>query len=300
MGRGRQAGLLVRPPEVVGMGGTPSNGSPQNLRPLWCRFRKTHDPKVRDTLIAVTIPLVRKIAGRLAARLPPHLEQGDLEAAGIPGLLAAIEGYDPDKDASFDTYAGPRIRGAIIDELRSLDPLTRPLRVKARRIAQAIHRLEQDLMRPPTAAEVAKRLHIPLISYHDILSRLRWGLHVSIDTSPTHWAPNDPRVPGMQDSRSPDPFVCTARDERYALLAMLIDGLPSLEGLVLSLYYFNDLNMKDIGKVLDLSESRVSQIHNTAIGRLRARLRQRHMQRDDLHIEHPRTRQDRFASQGWH
>ena len=277
------------------MGETPINDLPQNLRPLWCRFRMTRDPKVRDTLIAATIHLVRKIAGRLALRLPPHLEHGDLEAAGMPGLLAAIEGYDPENDASFDTYAASRIRGAIIDELRSLDPLTRPLRVKARSIAQAIHSLEQEMMRPPTDSEVAERLNIPLDSYHDILTRLRWGLHVSIDTIPTHWTPSDPGLPGMQDSRTPDPFACTALNERDALLAILIDSLPSLEGMVLSLYYYNDLNMKDIGKVLDLSESRVSQIHNMAIGRLRTRLRQRHMQSDDLHISQPGTRDEILA-----
>jgi RNA polymerase sigma factor FliA len=277
------------------MGETPINGLPQNLRPLWCRFRMTRDPKVRDTLIAATIHLVRKIAGRLALRLPPHLEHGDLEAAGMPGLLAAIEGYDPDNDASFDTYAASRIRGAIIDDLRSLDPLTRPLRVKARRIAQAIHSLEQEMMRAPMDSEVAERLNIPLDSYHDILARLRCGLHVSIDTIPTHWAPSDPGLPGLRDSQTPDPFVRTALNDRDTLLALLVDSLPPIGGLVLSLYYYNDLTMKDIGKVLGLSESRVSQIHNTAIGRLKARLRQRHMQSDDLHIAQPGTRDELLA-----
>ncbi|MFA5027036.1 MAG: FliA/WhiG family RNA polymerase sigma factor [Candidatus Methylomirabilota bacterium] len=279
------------------MGGTPSHGLPQNLRPLWRRFRVTRDPTARDALITATIPLVRKIAARLALRLPPHLERADLESAGLPGLLAAIEGYDPDNDASFDTYAAPRIRGAIIDELRALDPLTRPLRVKARRIAQAVHALEQEQMRPPTDAEVADRLHIPLQSYHDILARLRGGLHVSIDTIPTHWAPSDPGLPGLQDRRAPDPLVCTALHERNRLLAILIASLPSAERMVLGLHYFSERNMKDIGKLLDLSESRVSQIHAVAIGRLRTRLRQRHIPRDDLHIEQPEARNQCLAPQ---
>jgi RNA polymerase sigma factor FliA len=282
------------------MGRSPFNVLPQNLLSLWRRFRMTRDPNLRDTLIAATINLVRKIAGRLARRLPPHLDHRELEAAGMPGLLAAIEGYDPDRDASFDTYAAPRIRGAIIDELRSLDPLTRPLRVKARRIDQAIHCLEQELMRPPTDSEVAKRLHIPLESYHDILATLRWGLHVSIDTVPTRWAPSDPGLPRIQDRRTPDPFICTALNDRDALLAILIEGLPSTEGMVLSLYYYNDMNMKDIGKVLDLSESRVSQIHNSAIGRLRVRLRHRRMNSDDLHIQQPGTRNELIPPRSWH
>lgn len=282
------------------MGEAPSHGLPQNLRPLWCRFRATRDPGVRETLIAAAIPLVRKIANRLALRLPPHLEHRDLEAAGFPGLIAAIEAYDPDKDTSFDTYAAPRIRGAILDELRALDPLSRPLRIKARHIAQAIHDLEQELMRRPTDGEVAERLTMPLESYIEIQARLRGGLHVSVDTVPAHWTPSDPGLPGLRDHHTPDPFVCAALHERTGFLVILIKRLPSAECLILILYYFLELNMKDIGILLELSESRVSQIHAVALGRLRVHLRQRRIHHDDLQIEQPGPRSEVLTQRRWH
>jgi len=260
--------------------------SREDLRPLWRRFRLTRDPELRDRLIRSSISLVRKVAGRLALRLPPHLDLDELEAAGVPGLLAAVESFDPDKDVDFAAYAQARIRGAILDELRNLDPLSRSLRAKARRIESAIGVLEQRLLRPPSDDEVAAHLGLPLDELHRVLQELRLGLHVSLDGG----RGGEADAPGsgppvLVESHAADPWEQLAAKERQALLGQLIDELPGSEGLVLSLYYVEELTMKEIGQVLAVSESRVSQIHNAALLRLRSRLRRRRLQAEDLRTE---------------
>ncbi len=256
----------------------------RDLRPLWRRFRATRDPAVRDSLIRETVWLVRRVAGRLAVRLPAHLELADLEAAGVPGLLAAIESFDPAKEVDFSAYAQPRIRGAILDELRSLDPLSRSLRVKARRIERAVAALEQRLLRPPADQEVAAELGLDLETYHRTLLELRGGLHVSLESR----APGDGGegdgggLRAARDERSPDPWVALALKERRAILGEIIEALPETERLVLSLYYCEELTMKEVGAVLEVSESRVSQIHSAALARIRRQLRRRRLEAQDL------------------
>ena len=258
----------------------------EDLRPLWRRFRLTHDPELRDRLIQASVFLLRKVAGRLALRLPPHLNLDELEAAGVPGLLAAVECFDPDKDVDFATYAQPRIRGAILDELRSLDPLSRSLRAKARRIESAIGVLEQRLLRPPSDEEVAAHLSMPLGELHRVLQDLRLGLHVSLDGARGPEAESDGAgPPTVAESCASDPWQQLALKERQALLGGLIDELPTPERLVLSLYYVEELTMKEIGRVLEVSESRVSQIHNAALLRLRGRLRRRRVGAEDLRMD---------------
>ncbi|HSB73598.1 MAG TPA: FliA/WhiG family RNA polymerase sigma factor [Candidatus Methylomirabilis sp.] len=259
-----------------------------SLLPLWRRYRKSHAPELRETLIRHHIGLVRKVAGRLSLRLPPHVDLDDLESAGVPGLLAAVETFDPEKDVEFGAYAQARIRGAILDELRSLDPLPRSLREKARQIERAITVLEQRLLRAPTDEEVADHLQVPMGVYHQVLHELRGGLHVSLDSG---WGgghdeeDNEGGGSPAVEGRGPSPWQALALKERQAVLGAVIEALPRNERTVLSLYYYEELTMKEIGAVLDVSESRVSQIHSAALLRIRSRLRRRKLQPEDLHVE---------------
>lgn len=262
------------------------------IQDLWRRFQATRDPDLRDTLIRRHIGLVRTVAGRLALRLPPHVRLEDLEAAGVPGLLAAIETYDPGKAVAFATYAQPRIRGAILDELRELDPLPRSLREKGRRIERAIAILQQRFLRAPTHDEVAEFLGVSPSAFHRILQDLRGGLQVSLNTG---WSESEEEEEGggspppMPEGRTPNPWEALALKERRAILGGILDALPEGERTVLSLYYYEELTMKEIGAVLEVSESRVSQIHSAALLRIRARLRRRKLRREDLHLDERRS-----------
>ena len=255
---------------------------------LWRRFRASKDPDLRDALVRQTIGLVRKVAGRLALRLPPHLELDDLESAGVPGLLAAIESYDPEKDVEFAAYAQVRIRGAILDELRSLDTLPRSLREKARRIERATRVLEQRFLRAPSDHEVAEHLGMDLQAYHRALHELRGGLHLSLDGGWGDGSDDEGQrgePPAIAERGTPDPWQAMALAERRALLGTIIDHLPENERTVLSLYYYEELTMKEIAAVLDVSESRVSQIHSAALCHIRGRLRRRRLGSADLALE---------------
>jgi RNA polymerase sigma factor for flagellar operon FliA len=263
----------------------PGGGVKDDLRPLWRRFRISRDPDLRDTLIRETIGLVRKVAGRLALRLPPHVELDDLESAGIPGLLAAIEAYDPDMEVDFAAYAQVRIRGAILDELRSLDTLPRSLREKARRIDRATMLLEQRLLRAPSDHEIAEYLGMDLDAYFRVLYELRGGLQLSLDSGrpgggEAEEETGDP--PTLAERGTPDPWRALALNERRAILGSIIDQLPQSERTMLSLYYYEELTMKEIAAVLDVSESRVSQIHSAALLHLRSRLQRQRLTATDL------------------
>ncbi len=256
-------------------------------RSRWRRFRKTRDPDLRDAFICEHIELVRRVASRLALRLPPHVNLDDLEAAGIPGLLDAVDAYDPEKDVEFTAFAQTRIRGAILDELRRLDPLPRSIRDKARRIERATALLQQQLFRPPTDEEVASQLLMSLTEYYEVQRDLRAGLQVSLDAG---WGggPEDGDEDGGPPSlegRAPTPWQALAFKEQQNVLGAVIEELPEVERLVLSLYYYEELTMKEIGLVLEVSESRVSQIHSAALLRIRNRLRRRRLRPEDLHLE---------------
>lgn len=272
-------------------GGRVAAGTPEEIRALWPRFRSSRDPELREALIRHYIGLVRLVAGRLLLRLPPHVSQDDLEGAGVPGLVAAIETYDPEKGVDFATYARRRIRGAILDELRDLDPLPRSLRHKGRRIERAIAILEQRLLRAPTHEEVADFLGMPLSALDHTLHDLRGGLQVPLDAG---WPGGDEDEgenggrPPVPDGTTPSPWQALAIKERRSLLGAILEELPAPERLVLSLYYYEELTMKEIGAVLEVSESRVSQIHSAALLRIRARLRRRKLGSEDLHVDERR------------
>lgn len=245
---------------------------------LWERYKEHQDPDTRDALILNYSPLVKYVAGRLASSLPQNVETGDLISYGIFGLIDAIEKYDPDRAIKFETYAIARIKGSIIDELRAMDWVPRSVRSRAREIEQAYVVLENELKRVPTDAEVAKRMGISVREYHDILSRLSYTSVVSFEEI---WIGGD-REDGqgalgtIRDDTAEDPVAIFESGETKYILADAIERLPEREKTVIALYYYEGLTLKEIGQVLGVTESRVSQLHTKSVLRLRAKLQAAH------------------------
>ncbi len=221
-----------------------------------------------EDLVRECAPLVKKIALHLMARLPDSVLMEDLIQAGMIGLLEAASKYDPSRGASFETYAGIRIRGAIVDEIRKGDWVPRSVHRNARRIAEAIKQVESRERRDARDTEVADELGMSLDEYHGCLNDAMGGRLFSLDELSES---GDPRVEeGVERDGNP---LSGLQDEAFReSLAEAIGGLPEREQLVLALYYQEELNLKEIGAVLGVSESRVSQIHSQAAMRLRARL----------------------------
>lgn len=217
-------------------------------------------------LITRNVGLVKRIAQHLAARLPSSVDIDDLMQSGMVGLLEAAGNFDPDRGASFETYAGIRIRGAMLDDIRKHDWTPRSVHHKYRRVTEAIHQVEAATGRAAEATEVADKLGISISEYHKILSDSACSRLFSLDE--TLDEPTLQRPPPASKTATPDEelFQTQFRDQ----LAEAIEVLPERERLVLTLYYEQELNLKEIGKVLDVSESRVCQIHGQAVMRLRA------------------------------
>lgn len=226
--------------------------------------------------LAEYAPLVRKLALQLLARLPASVELDDLIQAGMIGLLDAARRYQEVADAQFETYATARIRGAMLDELRNQDWLPRSVRSKAKRIDQAVSELSQQLMRQPTEAELAGHLDMPLPEYHQLLFDAQgaqivhyedFGAENGGDGRDSEW-----NAPAADDAQCVDPLGKLLADDFRQALIEAIQSLPEREKLLLSLYYEQGLNLKEIGAVLEVTEARVCQLRTQAMARLRARL----------------------------
>lgn len=216
-----------------------------------------------DALVTRHAELVKRIAYHLAGRLPPSVDVADLIQAGMLGLLEAAANYAANRGASFETYAGIRIRGAMIDALRKLDWAPRSVHRKARAVAAAMRDIEKETGRDARDGEIAERLGIELGEYHSIVQDAASCRLASLDdTASTVTMPDD----------SADPFREVADEGFRAALAQSIETLPERERLVMSLYYSDGLNLKEIGAVLKVTESRVCQLHGQALVRLKARL----------------------------
>lgn len=219
--------------------------------------------------------LVRRIAHHLAARLPASVDVDDLVQAGMIGLIEAARHYDASQGAAFETYASIRIRGAMIDEIRRGDWVPRSVHRRVREAAEATRRIEQTSGRAANATEVAAALEMPLDDYHKLMEGAARGHLLSLDAHV-----EDEGEPRIADG-GPTPERRLAREQFNAELATAIDGLPEREKLVLSLYYEQELNLREIGAVIGVTESRVCQIHGQAMVRLRARLRDARDERDE-------------------
>lgn len=222
----------------------------------------------RDELVVRYAPLVKRIAYHLVSRLPPSVQADDLIQAGMIGLLDAARNYDPSQGASFETYAGIRIRGAMLDEIRRSDWTPRSVHRKARQVAQVMREIEHAKGRDARDVEVAEALGISLDEYHQILQNAAGCRMFSFDN------PEGPGEDRDEDAREavPGPLEQLQNDAFRRALADAIAVLPERERLVMALYYDEELNLREIGEVLGVSESRVCQIHGQALIRLRARM----------------------------
>jgi RNA polymerase sigma factor for flagellar operon FliA len=228
----------------------------------------------RDEILRRYLPLVRRVVQRLATRKPPHIDVDDLVSWGIVGLLDAVEKYDPKREALFSTYAQFRIRGAILDHLRSLDWVPRSVRQKAARIEKAGRELEALHGRPATEEEIAEHLELSLQGYQDLLAKV--GEMSLFSLEDLGFGVGEERVPQHLDGDGvEDPVTSLLTNERVSLLAEAVRRLSEREQMVISLYYQEDLTMKEVGQVLGLTESRVSQIHSQAVIRLKDHIRGR-------------------------
>jgi RNA polymerase sigma factor for flagellar operon FliA len=241
---------------------------------LWQDYRRTGDRATRDRLILTYAPLVKFVAGRLGATLPSHVDEQDLVSYGLLGLIGAIERFDPDREIKFETYAIARIKGAIIDELRSLDWVPRSVRTRAREIERAIVSLERSLMRAPTDEEIAAKLEITMPELEESLAEISRTSMAALDEL---WTPNAggdqvSLIDTIEDESGPDPEISLEQTELKEALGEAIARLPEREKLVVTLYYYEELTLREIGEVLGVTESRVSQLHTKAVLRLKARL----------------------------
>jgi RNA polymerase sigma factor for flagellar operon FliA len=241
---------------------------------MWLQYRKTGDQGLRDRLILTYAPLVKYVAGRLGSGLPAHVDEGDLVSYGLLGLIGAIERYEPDRDVKFETYAIARIKGAIIDELRAMDWVPRSVRSRAREIERAISALEAKLGRAPGDEEIAKKVGITVEELEESLTDISRSSIAALDELWTVSGQGDQiaLIDTIEDTDAPDPQGALSQTEMKEAIADAIARLPEREKLVVTLYYYEELTLREIGEVLGVTESRVSQLHTKAVLRLKARL----------------------------
>ncbi|MFB6357231.1 MAG: RNA polymerase sigma factor WhiG [bacterium] len=246
----------------------------ENEDEYWERYKEEGDMQARDDLIVQYSPLVKHVVGKLAKKMPPNVDFDDLVGYGTLGLIDAIEKFDHTRGIKFKTYAIPRIRGSILDELRARDWIPRSVRRKARRIENAIETLENMHGRTVSNEEVAEYMGMDLEEFNDMLSEVSGTSLLSLDEM---WSVNedDDEVPlqeAIESEQAEQPDSVVEREEVKQRLVDEIRELPEKERIVITLYYYEDLTLREIGESLDLTESRVSQIHSKATATLRGRL----------------------------
>jgi RNA polymerase sigma factor for flagellar operon FliA len=245
------------------------------LRDLWRRYKQDGDPTARERLVVAYSPMVKFVAGRLGAGLPSHVDDADLISYGLMGLIGAIERFEPERGIKFETFAMTRIRGAIIDELRSLDWVPRSVRARAREIEAAQAKLEHELQRAPTETELAAKLNI---TEEELQASLLEIANSSVYALDELWTVSDSSgdtvslLDTISDPRADDPQESLASSEVKDRLTEAVSSLPEREQLVVALYYYESLTLREIGEVLGVTESRVSQLHTKAVMRLKSAL----------------------------
>jgi len=241
---------------------------------IWEQFYKTGDVHFRNLLMEHYRFLVKYTAERLRSKLPDKVELDDLISAGTFGLMDAIDAFDPTRGVKFETYCSPRVRGAILDELRSMDWVPRLVRARAHQLTKVVHSLETHLGRKPTEKETAEELDMGMEEF----SRLRHDANaVSLVSLNTKYSENEGEkdireIDVIKDQKSEDPLT---EAQKRDLKNLLTKGLTRAERLIIVLYYYEEMTMKEIGATLDLSESRVSQMHSSIIARLKAQMNTR-------------------------
>ena len=241
---------------------------------IWEQFHKNRDDYFRNLLMEHYRNLVRYCAERLHSKLPDKVELDDLVSAGIFGLIDAIDAFDPERGVKFETYCSPRIRGSILDELRSMDWVPRLVRARAHQLAKATHSLETNLGRKPTEKEIAEELNIDMEEFNRLQRDANAASQVSLNTkySDGDGEKDIREIDIIKDEKSENPVI---EAQKRDLKSLLTKGLTRAERLIIVLYYYEEMTMKEIGATLDLSESRVSQMHSSIIARLKAQMNTR-------------------------
>jgi RNA polymerase sigma factor for flagellar operon FliA len=241
---------------------------------LWEEFKRSASPQARERLILHFAPLVKYVASRVATGLPATVEQADLVSYGMFGLIDALDKFEPARGNKFETYAIPRIKGAIIDELRAMDWVPRSVRFKGREIEKAHADLEAMLKRAPTEGEVAERLGISIPELHDIISQVSFVSVLQLDELLAVGSDRGEQVSLLDTlaDRGTDPTMGLESQETRGILAAAINSLSEREKIVVTLYYFEGLTLAEIGDILGVTESRVCQIHTKAVHQLRLQL----------------------------
>lgn len=242
----------------------------ENLDKVWRTYNKTKDPALKEKLILEYASIVKFVAGRLIVHIGQHVEYEDLISYGIFGLIDAIDKFDIDKGVKFETYASLRIRGSIIDSIRKLDWIPRTLRQKNKQLDVAYAELENRLGREPTDEELAKKLDLSVEETKELLKSTSLITLVSLDDflDQNH----EISFPNSNENIAENPEIIYSKQETGEMLADAIDKLSDKEKKVITLYYYEDLTLKEISKIMNVSESRISQIHSKAVLRLQAKL----------------------------
>jgi RNA polymerase sigma factor for flagellar operon FliA len=247
------------------------------LRDMWRRYKTDGDTRARERLVVAYSPLVKYVAGRMASGLPPHVEEADLISYGLVGLISAIERFDMSREIKFETYAITRIKGAIIDELRAMDWVPRSVRARAREIEKANAKLEHQLHRAPTDEEMAAELGLSVDEFQTSLMSISQSSVAALDEM---WTVSDASgdqvslLDTLRDPNAPDPARAVDIADVKDRIADAISRLPEREKLVIALYYYENLTLREIGEVLGVTESRISQLHTKAVLRLRSRMQE--------------------------
>jgi len=256
----------------------PSPEAIDELARLWAEFKQSEvsgaRESARERLILHYAPLVKYVASRVATGLPASVDQADLVSYGMFGLIDALEKFDPGRGNKFETYAIPRIKGAIIDELRAMDWVPRSVRFKAREIEKAYSDLESIHKRAPTEKEVAARLGVTLRELHEVINQISFVQVLQLDEILSVGSDRGEQVSLLDTlaDRGTDPTTSLEGQETRGMLAAAINSLSEREKIVVTLYYFEGLTLAEIGEILGVTESRVCQIHTKAVGQLRLQL----------------------------
>jgi RNA polymerase sigma factor for flagellar operon FliA len=244
-----------------------------NVTELWRRFRESGDAQARERLVVAYSPLVKYAARQVRAHMPAHVDTADLVSYGLVGLVAAIDRFRPDRKTRFDTYAMVRIRGAILDELRVLDWVPRTVRSHARDIERATVRLQYTLQRAPNELELADELELDIDALRSRLLEISNSGMAALDESwnlPPSRRHHTPRVARLADSEAVDPARLLEASELRDRVAEVIARLPAQEQLVVGLYYYENVNLRDIAELIGISKTGIAHVHARAVQRLRS------------------------------
>lgn len=257
-------------PELIGVSGMKASSYNYNL---WKEYTTHRSPKIREKLLVQYLPLVKYVAGKMMFSLPTCVDYNDLLSAGVMGLIGALERFKPEQGVKFETFVLPRIKGAILDELRTLDWAPRSLRSKARLVEKVSEQLEKDLGRTASSYEIANKLNMDVGEYGGVLMELSKASLLSLDGSRVE---ESEQLTSMYDllenPQSDNPLRSLENTELKGLLIKAIEHLNEQEKIVMALYYYEELTLKEIGQVLNITESRVSQIHSKALETLKSSL----------------------------